>query len=196
MIVVYLCAAAYAVLITSDFLALYQKNTLSLILFIDGIILLTFCTFFAVWKSDVVSVFKQKPIYCIVMAILAVFFLFLFFYSLFFVLPVKETYVGSNDLKLVDTGMYALCRHPGVIWLTLFFLFAWLSVNDRMMLWLGLASTGLDIIYVIVQDIFIFPKTIEGYDEYKKYTPFLIPNAKSIKRAIETREKAREKVTQ
>lgn len=30
---------------------------------------------------------------------------------------------------LVDTGVYALCRHPGVLWLGGFYLFAWLAAG-------------------------------------------------------------------
>ena len=189
MAVVCLCVIAYAVLIIRDFFALYKKNVLSLIFFISGVVLLTFCTLFVTSTSNVVSVFENNPIFFIVMAILAGVFLLLLLYSLVFVLPAKDTYVEVNDLKLVDTGMYALCRHPGVIWLALFFLFAWLALDNVVMLWLGLTSTLLDIVYVIIQDIYIFPKTIEGYCEYKKYTPFLVPDVKSVRRAIMTRKK-------
>ena len=40
----------------------------------------------------------------------------------------------------------------------------------------------LNILYVLFQDLYIFPRTFSNYAEYKKSTPFLIPSRGSILR--------------
>lgn len=75
-----------------------------------------------------------------------------------------------------------MCRHPGVLFFGLFFLCFYLIVPVLPVLLAFLIFTGLDILYVLWQDLYLFPKTISGYDRYKKTTPFLLPNKKSIRR--------------
>lgn len=119
--------------------------------------------------------------------ILSISSLVLMFYSLFFALPFGKTYVEATKAgPVVDTGMYALCRHPGVIWFFLFYLFLWLASGKMMMMWAGIIWTVMDIIHVYVQDRWLFPKTLNSYDRYKLEVPFLIPNFVSIKRYIST----------
>lgn len=57
----------------------------------------------------------------VIKIIISVIFLCLLVYSLFFALP-KEAFDGSLVNKNVyREGMYALCRHPGVLWLIGFY---------------------------------------------------------------------------
>ena len=49
----------------------------------------------------------------------AVFFL-LFVYSVFIEVPFRQAYLGTqHGAPLVDTGTYAMTRHPGVLWAAL-----------------------------------------------------------------------------
>ena len=108
-------------------------------------------------------------------------------YSLFFALPFGKTYIEVEKVRpVVDTGMYALCRHPGVIWFFFSYLFLWLASGKIVMMWAGILWTVMDIIHVYVQDRWLFPKTLNGYDQYKRKFPFLIPNLGSIKKSIIT----------
>ncbi|MDD4766129.1 MAG: hypothetical protein PHF87_00900 [Desulfotomaculaceae bacterium] len=110
--------------------------------------------------------------------------LLMLLYTLFAALPFSLTYQEAGRGKtVVDSGMYALCRHPGVIWFFLFYLFLWLASGKIMMMWGGIIWTIMDIIYVYVQDRWFFPAALNGYDQYKKEVPFLIPNLASIKNA-------------
>jgi len=103
--------------------------------------------------------------------------LLLMLYSLFFALPFSKTYIVlEKGNAVVDTGMYALCRHPGVIWFFFFYLFLFLASGKMMIMWSGIAWTAMDIIHVYVQDNWLFPKALAGYDHYKIKVPFLIPN--------------------
>ena len=106
---------------------------------------------------------------------------FLLFYSLFWEIPFKKTYLieGVGD-KLIKTGTYALVRHPGVIWYTLFLIALLLIFKSRLLLIALPIWVFMDILYVFIEDKFYFPKMFAGYEEYKKETPMLIPNRKSF----------------
>lgn len=87
---------------------------------------------------------------------------------------------------LVDTGVYALCRHPGVLWLGGFYLFAWLAAGGAALLAAFALYTALDALYVLWQDRVIFPVSIEHYAAYRRSTPFLLPTAASLRRCLAT----------
>ena len=40
----------------------------------------------------------------------------------------------------------------------------------------------LNFLYIVMQDMYFFPKYIEGYEEYKKRVGFLIPKTRKIRR--------------
>jgi protein-S-isoprenylcysteine O-methyltransferase Ste14 len=44
---------------------------------------------------------------------------------------------------------------------------------------------------VVFQDKYFFPKMFEGYNEYQKETPMLVPNRRSIKAFIKTLKQRR-----
>ena len=125
----------------------------------------------------------------IIWLVFAVFFLMLLIYTLFFALPFDETYIKADSGKAVvyDKGMYAICRHPGVLWLFLFYLCLGVAFYPSEVLRAGMFYSLLDLLYVVLQDIWTFPNTFEDYESYKKTTPFLIPNGKSIRREFATR---------
>lgn len=111
--------------------------------------------------------------------------LFMLLYTLFAALPFGLTYMEAElGNTVVDRGMYALCRHPGVIWFFFFYLFLWLASGKMLMLWAGVIWTIMDIIHVYIEDRWFFPASLRGYDDYKKAVPFLIPNPASIKKCM------------
>lgn len=117
---------------------------------------------------------------------------FLFFvlliYTLFFALPFQNTYIESKqrDQTLQQEGIYALCRHPGVLWFIGFYLFLGLALMLPMLILAAFIFSFLNVLYIVLQDQWTFVKTFEEYEQYKKSTPFLIPNKESIKRCFET----------
>ena len=117
----------------------------------------------------------------------AALFLLLLIYTLFMAIPFKETYVNAGkSTKACQHGVYALCRHPGALWFIGFYLFFWLALPSPLLLKAATIFSVLNIMYVIFQDRWTFMLTFENYSEYKKTTPFLIPNLGSIKRCVET----------
>lgn len=108
------------------------------------------------------------------------------FYALFGALPFKETYQKTQSNQTITTGVYALCRHPGVWGFFFMYLFIFLASGNQLMLYVTIIWTLLDVIHVWIQDKYFFSKTLIGYDDYKKTTPFLLFNAKSIAHCRQT----------
>ena len=103
-------------------------------------------------------------------------------FSLFVNIPFRKTYVatGIGD-RLVTTGFYSLTRHPGVLWTAL--LVGSLVLVSRSYLVLAAAPVIVtaDVLLVAIQDRFFFGRMFPGYEEYRRDTPMLVPNARSIK---------------
>lgn len=111
----------------------------------------------------------------------------LLIYTLFFALPFKETYIiEEKNPEVYDKGVYAICRHPGVIWLFFSYMFLSLLFESIEMMIIGGLFSFWNFLYIIFQDKYTFMKYFSNYDEYKKHTPFLIPNRISILRGIKT----------
>jgi len=107
-------------------------------------------------------------------------FLLVLLYVLFGSFSVKDAYVRQDSGRQVyDKGFYALCRHPGVL------LFAGLyaSLHYAFALpWPDAALySALNLLLASAEDKWFFPRSIGGYDEYKKRVPFLIPASAGIK---------------
>ena len=81
----------------------------------------------------------------------------LFVYSLFVEIPFASAYVQKGTpSRLVTTGTYALCRHPGVLWLAgllagVFFASGSLWMLVALPLWVGQ-----DVLYVVLQEKLYF----------------------------------------
>ena len=107
--------------------------------------------------------------------VLAVAFFVLLIYTLFFAVPFDAAYVQGSRQKLATGGVYGICRHPGVLFLAGTYIFLALALREKALLFAGIEFTVCNIIYVIIQDRWIFPIVFDGYDEYKNSTHFLLP---------------------
>lgn len=108
-------------------------------------------------------------------------------YVLFFALPFTETYTESGGLPLVSHGAYGACRHPGFWLFAAFYFFLWLFFTGRQLFFGFLLYTFCNYFYICVQDRYIFPRYIRGYDDYKRTVPFLLPTRESLKRAVSSK---------
>ena len=174
---------SFVVMCLGDIFYLKTNNRYVRLFFPLGLLCCLASTFYFCIKSNFL-LYRSLPI-IIVFIVFSIIFLFLLIYSLFFALPSTDTYsVNGTIKKTCDNGVYALCRHPGIIWFSLFYLSLW---GAGLVPWyISLIFSVENLIYAIVQDIYIFSKTIPRYNEYKKNTPFLIPNINSIKKCINT----------
>lgn len=117
----------------------------------------------------------------------AIIFMLLLIYTLFFAIPFEDTYIKSDAKpKTCTTGFYALSRHPGVLWFIGFYFSLWLALPGTLLLTAGILFSVLNLLYVVLQDRWIFMRVFPDYGEYKVTTPFLIPNQQSVNRCITT----------
>lgn len=101
-------------------------------------------------------------------------------WALFFSFPPKEAYVDApRDRKVYTGGMYALCRHPGILWFCL--LYGCLIPGAGFPPVLASLYCMLNILLGWVEDQWIFPRLFSDYGAYKLRTPFLIPTPKSLR---------------
>lgn len=108
-------------------------------------------------------------------------------YCLFFALPFEETYAKQcTDHRVYDKGVYALCRHPGILCFWAMFLFFGLAALPGNFLRNGMIFSLLNLAYAWFQDCYTFPRTFCDYETYRKKVPFLIPNRDSIRLAQQT----------
>jgi len=95
----------------------------------------------------------------------------------------RDAYGRPGESRAVCTaGPYALCRHPGVLWL------AGLTLCLRGAAGLPLRAaaliTALNVLLVWFEDACVFPARLEGYGAYRRSVPFLIPNPHSIRACL------------
>lgn len=153
--------------------------------FLFGTVLVTAATFVFLADGRPLSCFwaAEKIVYTAV----ALLFFVLLIYTLFFALPFRETYVEDGGRRTAYTkGVYGLCRHPGVLWFAGFYFFLAAAAGEADGFLFAGCLTAFNICYVIFQDLWTFPQTFSNYGEYKKMTPFLIPNRESIRVCLKT----------
>lgn len=108
-------------------------------------------------------------------------------YSLFFALPFSGTYCNQPEApRVCDRGVYALCRHPGVLCFFGMYVFLGAAALPSALLAHGLIFSFLNFCYVVFQDLVTFPKTFCDYAAYRTRVPFLIPTRRSLGMAIQT----------
>ena len=157
-------------------------NKLINLSFAMGIFLIMFATCGLVF-GDYVQ--RYVPLVAkIIFYLLSFVMMLLLFYALFGALPFTKTYVKheAGTDRVIDTGIYALCRHPGVLFFFFVFLFLWLATGRIVILAACIVWTIMDVIHVFIQDRFFFPHTLQRYEKYQRNVPFLIPTPGSMKR--------------
>ena len=120
-------------------------------------------------------------------------FLILLVYTLFFAVPFQKTYMtntgignGQNKRRVCKMGMYALCRHPGVLWFTGIFMCLWIEFPGGQTGIFSAEVCIMNVAYVVFQDKWTFTKVFCDYDTYKKEVPFLIPTVSSTMNCLKT----------
>ena len=117
---------------------------------------------------------------------LAAVFLLLLAYTLLIVMVLPVPADPTRPPAVYDRGVYALCRHPGVLWFAGAYFSAWLAMGKNSLLAAAFLFSLLNLLYVVIQDRFIFPRQFPEYPAYQASVPFLIPNFESVKRCLET----------
>ena len=162
----------------------FQKKLIKPAFFVGFVLLIiaTAMMFAAGWSEEVSGRVRQ-----VVLLALAAVFLALLVYTLFFALPFQPTYIRENSRpKVYSEGVYALCRHPGVLWFIGMYACFALAMPTAPMIRGSVVFSVCNVLYVIMQDMWTFPKYFGDYSSYKDEVPFLIPTVKSGKRCFNT----------
>ena len=107
---------------------------------------------------------------------MACFFLIGLIYTLFFALPFDSTYCQEADQhKVCRTGIYGVCRHPGIWWFFGCFLCLGGACGSKTSIAYGCILSLINLLYAWYQDKWIFPEEFSDYRDYQKEVPFLIP---------------------
>ncbi len=179
---IFLGAIGFLFILLFDIYTLKSEGLKRKALGLSGVVLIAYSAIMAVIVSEKIAIPTAVRIAAWILWAAAA---FLLVYSLFLELPFKKTYGGAKySSELVDTGTYALCRHPGVLWFGLMFFFFFLATGAVLLIPAGIIWTAIDIVHVYIEDKFFFPKMFLSYKSYTKSTPMLIPNEKSIRRCI------------
>lgn len=177
-------AAAFVFLFFFDVYTLKDKSLQKYICGLAGLGLLVFSAVMAVTVSEAHTFpgFIRYPAWLLLAAAV-----WLLIYSLFLELPFDNTYKSKqHSTVLIDTGTYALCRHPGVLWFALLFLFFFLATGAELLIAAGIIWTCLDVLHVYLQEKLFFTRMFPGYAGYMESTPMLIPTSRSLKKCIST----------
>ena len=95
---------------------------------------------------------------------------------------------GPEKAKLVDTGIYGVCRHPGVWWFTGLCICLYMAGG---MPWMNM------LVYIVLygavtfyNDTEVYPYTVPGYKDYKRRVNFLLPGfRKKDSKAVKSKKK-------
>jgi protein-S-isoprenylcysteine O-methyltransferase Ste14 len=172
-------AAAFFVLFWVDLVSLKEMSVVKPLLWLASSAL--FVLGLILTNRDAPRAPLPVPLQIVGWALVGVFGLLLV-YSLFIEIPFASAYVErGTPSRLVTGGTYALCRHPGVVWLAGLLAGVFLA---RRSLWQLLALpvwVGLDVLYVVLQEKLYFVKMFGSeYSDYQKRVPMLIPSGRSI----------------
>ncbi len=174
----------FALLLVFDLLSLHNKNYSK---YFFGI-----CGFLMIFVSSVMIIInysnflKIDSIFRYIGLGVAIVSLALLIYSVFIEVG-RKTYQVENEHALVTSGTYALTRHPGVLWMLLLYVFGAIFFQNLLAIYAALIWTFVNIIYVSIQERFIFHKIFDNYDKYRESTPMILPNFESIEKFITTK---------
>lgn len=106
--------------------------------------------------------------------------------AVFFAVPPSGRAASEGERRAVTTGLYALCRHPGVLFSAPLLLSLWGACG--LPAYAALAYFALNALYAFIQDRWLFPHFLIGYDDYRTTTPFLLPTPNSVRRTLGGKE--------
>jgi len=172
----------FGLLLLFDICSLCDKSIIKYFFGISGFGLIIVSSIFLLTINSNISFSYQVRI---ISLLIASFSLFLLVYSVFIEVG-KNTYQYKNENKLITTGTYALSRHPGVLWFLFVYLFGAIFFQNSFLLYAGLIWTVINIIYVSIQERYIFNKLFNDYGSYILTTPMIFPSLESLEKCVNT----------
>ncbi len=180
-------AAAFALFVLFDFNKAFWHKKNGGLYFLAGLLMLALDTVYTIVSCGVAVFAPEHLIRGFICIIIIIASFAALIYTLFFSLPVGDTYVTPGKVKLVDTGLYSICRHPGFWWFLIMYAAVYFMAPCKQTAAMAIAFPLYNLLYILVQDVCIFPKYIIGYTEYKTVTRFIIPSVSAVRRLITRR---------
>ena len=177
-----LTIAAYGLFFAYDILTVRSAGSARLqFLFFAGCVLVVAA--FVLLLASQMPVLAADAFFYVVAALSFICFV-LMVKALFFSLP-RGTYSSAEQGRSVyQHGMYAFCRHPGVFWYCLGFLFLALAFRSALVTLSCLLLCAGNVAYMVFQDTWSFPRTFCDYQDYQRNVPFFFPTCQSVSNAI------------
>lgn len=170
--------SAFIMYFIYDYNSIHMKNKFLKSFFLLGTLFLAITTIYVL----VISFNNKNIAMLILMIFLSLLFLILLIYALFFAIPFNDTYIKDSEERLAYTkGIYGLCRHPGMLLFTGLYLSLWGITSNLTSGLFFILMIILDFLYIVYQDLYIFPKTFTNYNDYKSFTPFIFPKIRKEK---------------
>jgi protein-S-isoprenylcysteine O-methyltransferase Ste14 len=185
MVGIVLGAASFFVVFWVDVVSLKRIRWIKPLLWLAGIALFLFGLLRAASDPARIAVASSVSllgwILCVLFGVLLV-------YSLFIEIPFLSAYVHKGQpLKVISSGTYALCRHPGVLWLGGFLAALFLARGSWALLLAVPVWVALDVLYVVLQEKFFFLQMFGAeYEAYQRVVPMLVPTSRSVRECMRT----------
>ncbi len=87
----------------------------------------------------------------------------------------------ADHSSIYQKGTYALCRHPGFLWLIVDLTGVVIVANHQSTLVMAIGWVVFNFAVILIQDRIIFPRHFPAYQHYQHTTPFLIPTPASLR---------------
>ena len=174
----------FVLLLMFDICSLCKKNYLKYFFGISGFLLILISSILIIIEFS--SILQINGFVRAIALVLALLSLLLLVYSVFIEVG-RKTYKVDNQHALITDGTYALSRHPGVLWMLLLYIFGAIFFQNLLAIYAALIWTIVNIIYVALQERFIFHRIFDNYDKYRESTPMILPNYESVEKFITTK---------
>jgi len=185
MLSLFLGIAAFLLYLVYDINSITCKNRILHLFFMAGTVLLCTATALDLRSAWMTAAFRGVGDILLLVGSSLCFAALI--YCLFFALPFDETYRDQKENRFVySKGVYALCRHPGILCFFGMYLLFGLAALPTAVLRNCVVFSILNLMYAWFQDRITFPKTFCDYKNYQKNVPFLIPTVDSIRAAVRT----------
>jgi len=189
MIFLIIIATGFINLLLFDLAQIWNRNKLKYFFSIIGYLSIFSVILFLIISTKIPS----QPLFVLYLKLFIAFLFFsLLIYSLFIEIGIKDPYTKYNkDTGRIATksGTYGIIRHPGLVWFTFLSLSLILIYKNFLFTILMLIMVIMDLILVLVEDYYIFPRLFVNYQDYKKTVPLFIPNVFSITRTGKSEKK-------
>lgn len=129
--------------------------------------------------TEKMSGWRPGPSLGVILMVAAAISGFLLFWSVFLEIRITKKKLRLGPSDIVRTGTYALCRHPGFWWLAFLALAIGGLKGFTVYFFPIFMMISFDLLLILLQDRYTFPKVFQGYDDYKKSVPFLIPRKRT-----------------